>query len=99
MKLLLLTGLAQAYSLCNPSNYPWKGLTVSVPLVQSITKTFLFQGQTIAIPSISGSIQIVDGCTFRLVNFTMNAPAALNLQWYALTNVNPKVRWLEGEIG
>ncbi|KAJ3272194.1 hypothetical protein HDV01_005848 [Terramyces sp. JEL0728] len=47
------------YQLCDSNNYPYKGVNVSVPLVQT--------GDS---PNVSGNFVILDGCTFAVTNFT-----------------------------
>lgn len=83
MKLLsLLTPAALAYSLCDPANYPYKGQNVSIELVQSSTKVLILNDLTSSIPFLSGTIQIVDGCTFQVRNLDLNASAVWNFEWY-----------------
>ncbi|KAJ3311702.1 hypothetical protein HDV04_003847 [Boothiomyces sp. JEL0838] len=61
----VLTAFASAanatytYALCDPNNYPYKGMNVNVPFVQT--------GDT---PNVSGNFTIIDGCTFAVTNFT-----------------------------
>ena len=53
--------LVQGYSLCNPSEYPYAGKNVSAPLVMALDSTSPYRA--------SGSIRVVDGCTFEVVGF------------------------------
>ncbi|KAJ3254670.1 hypothetical protein HK103_007009 [Boothiomyces macroporosus] len=70
--LLALVPLAASYSLCDKTNYPYSGQTVTVTLNPS-PGTITFRNQSID-PAVSGSITIVDGCSFQLSkDFTMNS--------------------------
>ncbi|KAJ3321028.1 hypothetical protein HDV06_004687 [Boothiomyces sp. JEL0866] len=67
----LMTALVSAanvtytYALCDPNNYPYKGMTVNVPFVQT--------GDS---PNVSGNFTIIDGCTFAVTNFTFFGASA-----------------------
>jgi hypothetical protein len=59
----LLAAQASAYSLCNPTEYVYKGRTVrDIPLVRGPTLAVNVNG-TIRQVSVTGSISVVDGCS------------------------------------
>ncbi|KAJ3317497.1 hypothetical protein HDV06_001526 [Boothiomyces sp. JEL0866] len=68
----ILFPVIAAYSLCDKSNYPYAGQTITVQIVPTISAIPL-NNQSI-LTGVSGSITIVDGCDFQLnADFTMNA--------------------------
>ena len=60
-----------AYGKCNPADFPYKGLNVSVPIDLTATRSVTFNGTTTPL-TISGTVSIVDGCTIALSNFTFS---------------------------
>ncbi|KAJ3251047.1 hypothetical protein HK103_002912 [Boothiomyces macroporosus] len=73
---ILLSTLAasvSAYSLCNPTNYPYKGQTVSVPIQPAAAAVIVNQ---ITVPvTVSGNIKVIDGCTFAVSNLAFSGPS------------------------
>lgn len=77
---LLAASQTMAYSLCNPRNYPYAGQNVSIPIEATPTKVLSYNGQNVPV-SASGTITIVDGCSFTVSNFALQAPNDLQFGW------------------
>ncbi|KAJ3271370.1 hypothetical protein HDV01_006875 [Terramyces sp. JEL0728] len=70
--LLSIVPLTASYSLCDKTNYPYAGQSVTLT-INPLPGTITFNNQSIS-PGVSGSITIVDGCSFQLSkDFTMNS--------------------------
>lgn len=68
--ILLLVSACAAYSVCDPAVYPFAGRNVSIPIVASATRTI---GTTPVV--VSGSIKVLDGCSFQAVDLVLTGPA------------------------
>ncbi|KAJ3314709.1 hypothetical protein HDV04_005715 [Boothiomyces sp. JEL0838] len=77
---LFLSALASsvaAYSLCNPTNYPYAGLSVTnIPILSTVTQSLTVGGKSVPV-TVSGSISVVDGCNFATKDLAFSGPASI----------------------
>ncbi|KAJ3355483.1 hypothetical protein HDU91_005672 [Kappamyces sp. JEL0680] len=67
----LVYSQVSAYSLCNPTNYPYKGQSlVSIPIKATATKVTP-AGDAI---TVGGSISVIDGCSFSVSGLFFTGP-------------------------
>ncbi|KAI8902496.1 hypothetical protein BC833DRAFT_573022 [Globomyces pollinis-pini] len=78
--LTTLFAIANAYSLCNKDRHPHAGKSVSAPLVPTST-TALNVNDTMVAVTVSGTIEVVDGCTFSAKNLVVE-PSSVRGQWF-----------------
>ncbi|KAJ3270680.1 hypothetical protein HDV01_007504 [Terramyces sp. JEL0728] len=73
-----LAPLASAYSLCDPANYPYSGQSVAnVPFLNLFkAQNIVVNGQSVPV-TVSGSVSIVDGCTFATNQLSFSGPASI----------------------
>ena len=61
---ILAASSVSGYSLCNTANYPYAGKTISIPILKSSTSKGA-NGETV---TVSGTVNIVDGCKVTIAN-------------------------------
>jgi hypothetical protein len=83
---LFLTAVA-AYRLCSETDYPYKGENVTVSLVQDASIGILVNGKMEQL-SVSGSIEVVNGCSFKLVDFQI-VPTSVQPSVFGAIRTNP----------
>lgn len=83
---LFLTAVA-AYRLCSETDYPYKGENVTVSLVQDASIGILVNGKMEQL-SVSGSIEVVNGCSFKLVDFQI-LPTSVQPSVFGAIRSNP----------
>jgi len=70
--------------ICDPARYPWAGMANAQPSF-TITQPTPLQSYTKGLQGtllITGSIKVIDGCTFEMVNIGVQAAVqAAQLQW------------------
>lgn len=72
---------ALAYGLCDRTNYPYAGKNVSIPIVPTLTKSMTIDSVVHPI-TVSGTLHVIDGCSFEITNFKLDAPAAVKFYWH-----------------
>jgi hypothetical protein len=78
----LLAASSLGYSICEPAIYPYSSEQIAIPLTQTVTKSIKSGNMTINIPSLTGIIQVVDGCSFSVSNLTLGEYPDLRFEWY-----------------
>jgi hypothetical protein len=68
---LVLITSALSYRRCDRERYPFAGQNVTVPIMTTATQ--VIQVNNVSVPvTVGGSIRVVDGCTFEVLNFTLS---------------------------
>ncbi|KAJ3309833.1 hypothetical protein HDV04_005612 [Boothiomyces sp. JEL0838] len=85
--LSFLASIVASYSLCDKTNYPYAGQSISIKLVPTVVGVQI-NNQTVQ-TGVSGSVSIVDGCDIQLSSdFTLSS--GLTCYWYGGQINGPK---------
>ncbi|KAJ3091652.1 hypothetical protein HK102_013906 [Quaeritorhiza haematococci] len=88
LALLGVSGVSAA-PCSNAANFPYAGQNVTIPITQVSFASPAGEGRPNLTTTVSGSIRIVDSCSFQLVNFNIaNAPESANIKWYGASSGN-----------
>jgi hypothetical protein len=76
LDIVALTASVSAYGLCSRTNHRFSANLPTVPIQGTATRSVTVNNSVVPV-SVSGSIRVVDGCSFQFVNATITGPASL----------------------